>query len=759
MRQGRDRAARSLGAPPWRPEAPGRFVHHAPSSPARAGAARAAADAARPYCRDDARARPRRGLLPGLRQARRPGRDHHRRRQRHRPRGRHRLRPRGRGRPARLPARGGGRRARHRPLGRAGRPPRRAAPGRHRRPAALPGHRRARRGRVRPARRPGQQRRLPTHLREDRGHRRRGVGPHLPHQHPRHVLPEPGGRAAHEPGRLDREHDLDPGQGPLAPAPGLRRHQGRDLELHGRARADAGRPRHPGERGGAGPGLDAADPVDHAGREGGELRAADPAGAGGAAAGAGAGVRAAGVGRRELHDRGGRAGHRRPADAVAGRARDRPRPGVPPRTAGTVGAGASRTATRAGPRAPRRGARAAPGLAPVTEYRFVALVLALIGPVLALGRLAPVPDTLVLFGAGLASALVPGLPPPHLDPRLALELFLPPLLYAGASRASFHLLRFSLLSGVLLGAALSLATVAAVALGPAVAWLRERVRPAPVEIAVSLATPYAGSLASTALGVSVVVTIVTAALVIAAVRIDPGTGEQRTSAEARVSAVAFWEEVNLVLSAVLFVMAGRALPEAMAALHAWPLGRLVGAAAALLALVLLVQFGFSLAAAALPHPAEELGTREEAPRAAVAGVMAWASTRSVIGLVIALSVPAALPGGGPFAARDLVLAVSALMIVGSVLLQGLTLGAAVRRAGLAERGEVEAERRAAREAVGRARGEAEGGGHDAARRTALELRAENRIGDEVAREMLRETDLHQRATEESPLPGAGPPNP
>jgi CPA1 family monovalent cation:H+ antiporter len=139
--------------------------------------------------------------------------------------------------------------------------------------------------------------------------------------------------------------------------------------------------------------------------------------------------------------------------------------------------------------------------------------------------------------------------------------------------------------------------------------------------------------------------------------------------------------------------------------------------------------------------------------------MAWASTRSVIGLVIALSVPAALPGGGPFAARDLVLAVSALMIVGSVLLQGLTLGAAVRRAGLAERGEVEAERRAAREAVGRARGEAEGGGHDAGRHAVLGLREENRSGDEVAREMLRETDLHQRATEESPLPGAGPPNP
>jgi NhaP-type Na+/H+ or K+/H+ antiporter len=214
---------------------------------------------------------------------------------------------------------------------------------------------------------------------------------------------------------------------------------------------------------------------------------------------------------------------------------------------------------------------------------------------------------------------------------------------------------------------------------------------------------------------------------------------------------------------VLFFMAGRALPEAVAGLRDWPLGWLLGVAAGLLALVLAVQFAFSLAAAALPQPAEELGTRE-APatvpaRAAVAGVMTWASTRSVIGLVIALSVPAALPDGRPFAERDLILAVAALLIVGSVLLQGLTLGAAVRRAGLGAPAEAEAERRAAQEAIGRARAETGGSGFDAGRRAVLGLRGENRIGDEVASEMLRETDLRQRATEESPLPGAGPPNP
>ena len=138
-------------------------------------------------------------------------------------------------------------------------------------------HRRARRLRVRQARHSRQQRRLPAHLREDRGHHRGGVGPHLPRQHPRHVLPVPGRRAAHEAGRGDREHDVDPVEGSLAPAPRLRLHQGRDLELHGRPGADAGGPRHPRERGGAGPDLDAAHPLDDAGGEGGELRPAEPA--------------------------------------------------------------------------------------------------------------------------------------------------------------------------------------------------------------------------------------------------------------------------------------------------------------------------------------------------------------------------------------------------------------------------------------------------------------------------------------------------
>src|SRR5215510_13717638 len=48
------------------------------------------------------------------------------------------------------------------------------------------------------------------------------------------------------------------------------------------------------------------------------------------------------------------------------------------------------------------------------------------------------PAPVLLAVAGIAWALVPGLPPPVIDPHIVLSVFLPPLLYADAWRASWH---------------------------------------------------------------------------------------------------------------------------------------------------------------------------------------------------------------------------------------------------------------------------------------------------------------------------------
>ncbi len=219
-----------------------------------------------------------------------------------------------------------------------------------------------------------------------------------------------------------------------------------------------------------------------------------------------------------------------------------------------------------------------------------------------------------------------------------------------------------------------------------------------------------------------------------------------------------------MVSSVLFLLAGRALPQALSGLNNWPLSQLLLAAVGVLFLVLSIQFSFSYFAALTQPTAGALSNRghPSANRWTASAVMAWSSTRSVIGLVIALSIPATLPDGTAFPERDLILVVATLVILGSVLVQELTLRPMVGRTGLSDEGEQHREEEVARrvmEAANASPGTEHANGFDSARQALLHLREQNQIGDEVLISMLRETDLTSRAVEGDALPGAGPPNP
>ncbi|MBI0538778.1 hypothetical protein D9599_24795 [Roseomonas sp. KE2513] len=94
---------------------------------------------------------------------------------------------------------------------------------------------------------------------------------------------------------------------------------------------------------------------------------------------------------------------------------------------------------------------------------FIALLLAGIGPLLALAHFLKLPATVLLFGAGLTAGFLPGSAPIRVDPDLAIGLFLPPVIYAAAVRITPHLLRHLFLPGVIVGVAVSLLTVLGVA--------------------------------------------------------------------------------------------------------------------------------------------------------------------------------------------------------------------------------------------------------------------------------------------------------
>ncbi|HEY0419817.1 MAG TPA: cation:proton antiporter [Acetobacteraceae bacterium] len=227
-------------------------------------------------------------------------------------------------------------------------------------------------------------------------------------------------------------------------------------------------------------------------------------------------------------------------------------------------------------------------------------------------------------------------------------------------------LGIDLVGGGLLGLVVGLAVVA----------LRRRIDPAVVEVAISIATPFLAAALAQAVGVSVAVVIVVAALTVSARAVDRQTGQAISSPEARLVARHVWSEAEMMLSAALYFLIGRALPEALTALSQYGGLHLGLAAAVLLALVLALQFGLALLAIAMPWTPRMPG-EDGRPAGAVrvAAVAAWSAHRSAIALALALAVPATTADGRLFPDRDLVLALTGLLVVGSGLLQGTTLPA------------------------------------------------------------------------------------
>jgi NhaP-type Na+/H+ or K+/H+ antiporter len=289
--------------------------------------------------------------------------------------------------------------------------------------------------------------------------------------------------------------------------------------------------------------------------------------------------------------------------------------------------------------------------------------------------------------------------------------------------------------------------VVGVAAGLAVVWLRRRIRKAQIEIAMSVATPFLAAFLGSLLDLSVPAVVIVTALTVSAHVVDAKTGETISSPEARVTAKNLWREAKVILSGVLFLIVGYALPDAVGGIERFALPRLVATAAAVLAAVLAVQFIGALFALSLP-PRGRIPSRDGAsvPRLKAALVASWTSSRSAIGLVIALSIPYALPNGARFDDHDVILVLAAFVMIASIALQGLTTPLVMRWAGFGGESEREGEEALVRERLGTL-DPTDPAAIAEARRALLALRRDNRIGDALLQEFIEEIDLRTRAAE------------
>ena len=201
-----------------------------------------------------------------------------------------------------------------------------------------------------------------------------------------------------------------------------------------------------------------------------------------------------------------------------------------------------------------------------------------------------------------------------------------------------------------------------VAVGWAIAQIRARLQDTPVEMTISLLTPYAAFLPAGRLGVSGVIATVAAGLYLG------HRGARIMGADARLTGRALWETITFLLNGFVFIAMGFEVPLLMRTLTPSLALHFVGIGVAVTLVLVGVRAVWIFGTVFVPNRIER---RPEALACSV--VLSWAGMRGLVSLAAALALPLTLPGGAPFPARDALVIVTLTVIVLTLLGQGLTI--------------------------------------------------------------------------------------
>jgi CPA1 family monovalent cation:H+ antiporter len=159
-------------------------------------------------------------------------------------------------------------------------------------------------------------------------------------------------------------------------------------------------------------------------------------------------------------------------------------------------------------------------------------------------------------------------------------------------------------------------------------------------------------------------------------------------AHMRVPIFAVWETVVFVLNAFAFVLIGMQLRPIWQRLDAGGArADAVLTAAVVLAVTIAARFAYVMSYNLLMRRRLRVDAAPGAPatpKTASGVVLSWAGMRGIVTLAAAFAIPERLPDGAPFPYRDLILLCAFAVVLGTLVLQGLTIGPLIRRMGLTD---------------------------------------------------------------------------
>ena len=203
-------------------------------------------------------------------------------------------------------------------------------------------------------------------------------------------------------------------------------------------------------------------------------------------------------------------------------------------------------------------------------------------------------------------------------------------------------------------------------LGKFIYWLERRIDNAPIEITMTIVTPYAAYLAAEAVHSSGILAAVACGLYLGR------RSATYFSSAARIEAWAFWEYPDLhserrrfPRDRIAVALHLRAHRKSLAEGPLVPVGALFSAAVILLRLI----WVFPGAYASFFVRRKLLQQHESSPSASGIFIVGWTGMRGVVALAAAISLPVALADGRPFPQRDVIVFLTFCVIFVTLVLQ------------------------------------------------------------------------------------------
>jgi Na+/H+ antiporter len=151
----------------------------------------------------------------------------------------------------------------------------------------------------------------------------------------------------------------------------------------------------------------------------------------------------------------------------------------------------------------------------------------------------------------------------------------------------------------------------------------------------------------------------------------------------RLQSMSVWNVVVFLLNGVVFILIGLQLPGIVRGLGEYSLRAAIGYGFAISLVAILARLAWVYPGAYLPRLlSKKIRQKETRPGQKVVFVIGWAGMRGVVSLASALAIPITLAGENAFPHRNLILFITFIVILITLVFQGLTLPLIIRWLGI-----------------------------------------------------------------------------